>query len=77
MTMTQKEIARVLDRCAARCADVEATPASAKQIWYLAGLLVGEVQRHGAQSVEPLHNADNYVLTARRASHMIDVCKGQ
>ena len=38
--MTQKEIARKLDEAAAWAAAEGRTPATAKQCWYLAGLLL-------------------------------------
>jgi hypothetical protein len=74
MTYTQKDIAQLLDRAAARAHQVGRTPATRKQIWYLAGLMVPEVERHGVESEPALHDS-NFVLCVKKASSQIDIHK--
>lgn len=69
--MNQKEVAQILDRCAARAHSVGATPASGKQCWFLAGLLV---KANAEADVNEMIVNTSYVLTSRRASCMIEDC---
>lgn len=66
---TQKEIAMVLDAAAGRAHLVEATPASGKQVWFLAGLLM----RAGKDDLHITEGNTNFVLTSRKASFFIDL----
>ena len=65
--MSQKEVAGIVDRAAARAWDVEAEPATGKQCWYLAGLI--------AKANDEAMISDlvlTTVLTKRSASKLID-----
>ena len=66
---TQKEIAMVLDAAAGRAHLVEATPASSKQVWFLAGLLM----RAGRDERDITDGNTNFILTSRKASFFIDL----
>lgn len=68
--MTRKEIARMLDRAAARSTLVEATPATSKQCWYLAGLIEKAGDTPEGLGLDVTNT--NAVLTARKASWWID-----
>jgi len=69
--LNQKQVAQILDRCAARAHSVNATPASGKQCWFLAGLLV---KANAEADVNDMIVNTSYVLTSRRASSMIEDC---
>ncbi len=71
--MTRKEIARDLDRGAARAEMVGARPATSKQVWFIAGLL----EQSGGTPAEWDLGCVNTgaVLTCARASAMIDQIK--
>lgn len=64
---SQKSLAASLDRCAGRAEFVDREPASSKQCWFLAGLIL----KSGEDGSEYLINS-NYVLTKREASTLID-----
>lgn len=64
---TQKNLARTLDRCADRAESIDRDPATAKQCWFLAGLIL----KAGEDGDEFLLDT-SFVLTKRRASQMID-----
>ncbi|WP_319413957.1 hypothetical protein [uncultured Cohaesibacter sp.] len=66
----QKSLANTLDRCAARADMVDASPATGKQCWYLAGLIL----KAGEDGSEYVLNT-SFVLTKREASHLIDIYK--
>lgn len=66
---TQKEIAQALDRCAARAEYVDATPATSRQCWFLAGLILKSGDKNWDR--EYLLNTSK-VLTKRSASRTID-----
>ena len=63
---TQKEISQTLDTCAARAEYVARTPATGKQCWFLAKLILD----NGGDYSEFLLNT-SYVLTKKRASDLI------
>lgn len=67
--MNQKEIAQALDRAAARAHSVNATPASSKQCWFIAGLMLKTGNEH---DIDDIIVDTSYVLTSRRASGMIE-----
>lgn len=69
MAYNQKEIAVELDRAASRADLVNAAPATAKQSWYLAGLLV-QLGRDAAWVGCEITNS-NAILTKKRASGYI------
>ncbi len=66
--MSRMEFAAVLDRQAARAYSVNASPASRKQVWFLAGLM----EQAGATDNDVNISNSSYVLTSREASRMID-----
>jgi hypothetical protein len=49
---TQKEVANLLDKAARRASFVNATPASSKQAWYLAALMLNDINTHGIGATE-------------------------
>lgn len=61
----QKGIARILDNAAARADSVGAVPATSKQCWFLASLIMQSGQRHDLTDT-------SLVLTKRAASEKID-----
>ena len=65
--MTQKEVAAELDRQAALCYHIEVTPASGKQCWFLASLMV----KAGDNDPRAFLHSDT-PLTSREASRVID-----
>lgn len=66
---TQKQIAQVLDRAADRAETVDATPATARQIWFLAGL-IAKTDGGDADYNEWLLNT-SAILTSNEASSLI------
>jgi len=64
---SQKSLAGWLDRCAARAESVDQAPATGKQCWFLAGLIL----KAGEDGGKFIANT-SYVLTKRRASGLID-----
>lgn len=66
-TEAQKSLARRMDRCAARADIIDQEPATAKQCWFLAGLVL----KAGEDGNEYFTNT-SLVLTKRRASMLID-----
>lgn len=64
--MTQKEIAQQIDAAAARAAD----PATGKQVWFIAGLMVQHSQTPADWSLDPAHTMAS--LSKRGASALID-----
>lgn len=69
MTVTQKEIAKVLDRAAARAS----RPATSKQVWFLSGLIAKSVSAE-ADYQDWLTNGAP--LCGREASSSIDFYLG-
>lgn len=67
MSMTQKEIAQTLDRAAARADMVGARPASGKQCWFLAKLIL---ENDDGSFYDEL-SSFNTVLTSKKASFII------
>lgn len=67
MTITQKVLVGFLDRAAARADMIDQRPASSKQTWFLAGLIV----KAGEDGSDYMINT-NLVLTCREASSLID-----
>lgn len=65
---TQKEIAMELDRAAGRACIIDREGASAKQVWFLAGLLF----KAGRNARWVTGGNTNCVLTKREASSFID-----
>ena len=63
---TQKEIAQDLDRLADRADLVDATPATGKQCWYLAKLILEAGDNAGDWTCDT-----NAVLTKKKASEWI------
>jgi hypothetical protein len=63
----RKSLAAHLDRCAARAYSVDRTPATKKQCWFLAGLIL-DAGEDGAEYVTDT----SIVLTSREASFQID-----
>lgn len=63
--MTQKETAQILDRAASRADMIDRDPATGKQCWYLAHLIMQN---------DDINNYidSNFVLTKKRASQMIN-----
>lgn len=68
---TQKIIAQTLDRCAARAHSVDAEPATSKQCWFLAGLIL----KAGEDGTDYSLNT-SLVLTKTEASQLIDAYLG-
>ena len=70
-TETQKEVARSLDRMAERCIGRGKTPASGKQCWFLAKLLIEDARwaYHGLNSVHG--GSTDYALSSAEASRLI------
>jgi hypothetical protein len=66
--VTQKSIARILDRCAARAGDRAAT---GKQCWYLASLMLA-----AGEDGNDLLLDTSYALSGREASALIDTYLG-
>lgn len=68
---TQKEVARSLDRMAERCIGRGKTPASGRQCWFLAKLLIEDASwdYHGLNSVHG--GSTDYALSSRDASNLI------
>ena len=69
----QKDIASTLDMAANRCHQIGANPATRKQVWYIAGLMLdaGDAPAdwgYGAANT-------NALLTVRKASGLIDQLK--
>lgn len=65
--MSQKEVVKYVDIAASRAHDVEAEPATGKQCWFLAGLIV---KADDEAMVSDL--VLSTVLTKRYASKLID-----
>lgn len=65
--MDRKTIAQCLDNAAARTEMVGGTPATPKQCWYLAGLLVGDEAWRADAYLD-----SNAMLSKRAASALID-----
>jgi len=63
---SQKSLAGWLDRCAARADIIDQTPATQKQCWFLAGLIL----RAGETGSDYITNT-SYVMTKGRASTLI------
>ena len=61
---------KVLDRAAARCESIDLVPATAKQTWFLAGLIAKGASAE-ADYQDFLLNS-NLLLTKREASSLID-----
>lgn len=70
-TLTQKQITQTLDDCAARADMIDRTPATSKQRWFLAGLILkqGEEMAHRDYSNFLLNTSR--VLTKGEASTLI------
>jgi hypothetical protein len=68
MTKSQKEIARVLDRAAARAEAQHQRPATAKQRWFLAGLML-----KSSRLEADLAEMETDALSAGDASAAIDM----
>jgi hypothetical protein len=64
---TQKDFARALDAAAARAGYIDREPASGKQCWFLASLML----KAGADLGDILVDT-HFVLTKSKASSMID-----
>jgi hypothetical protein len=69
-TVSQKEVAQALDIAAKRAYNCDATPASAKQCWFLASLFV-RIGR-GAEMRTHYLVSSHEVLTSRKASQLIN-----
>lgn len=63
---SQKEIAGILDMAAARAESINKEPASGKQCWFLAKLLLTD-----ERTVSDMALDTSFVLTKREASQMI------
>ena len=72
--MTQKEIARILDRAAERADAAEYAAASSKQVWFLAGLMAQKGETPEAFGYGLIHT--HATLTSRAASALIDRLSG-
>lgn len=70
MTITQKDIARVLDRAAERADSLDYAPATSKQCWFLAKLILESEAAEGEYNNMLLNNS--MTLTRREASAWID-----
>ncbi|BAQ84372.1 hypothetical protein [uncultured Mediterranean phage uvMED] len=66
MSVTQKSICRILDTAASRCHSVDLEPASTKQCWYLAKLML----EAGDDGSEILLNT-SFLLTKKEGSKLI------
>lgn len=66
-TMTQKQIAQTLDRAAARADMIGAYPATGKQCWFLAKLIL---EKDDGSFYDEL-SSFNCVLTSKNASAII------
>ncbi len=71
----RKYLARWLDRAAQRAELIEARPASAKQVWYLAGLMAE--RSYGLDWAGCGVLDTQAILTSREASRLIDECLGK
>ncbi len=73
--ITQKQIAQALDRAADRAEIVDAAPATAKQVWFLAGLIAK------SEGAEADYNGwllnTSAVLTKAEASSLITFYLGR
>ena len=67
----QKTLASALDRCAARAETIDSDPATGKQCWFLAGLIL----KAGEDGNDYVTNT-SLVLTKRYASGLIDTYLG-
>lgn len=65
-TLSQKSLAGWLDRAAARADMIDRDPATGKQCWYLAHLIL----KSGEDGYDWVNS--NTVLTKREASNLID-----
>jgi hypothetical protein len=65
--ISQKELAGFLDLCAARARVIDREPATSRQCWFLAGLIVKSGEDHSEYVLN-----FNCVLTKSRASRLID-----
>lgn len=63
----QKALAKQLDVCAARAYRINKAPATGKQCWFLASLLL-----KASQDIDVFYTNTSLVLTKREASHQID-----
>lgn len=66
--ISQKTLAGFLDRCAARADMIDREPATPKQCWYLAHLLI-KAGEDGSDYIL----STSYVLTKSRASGLIEM----
>lgn len=66
--MTQKMIAQQLDRAAARADSIDKIPATSKQCWYLASLML---QKTNEADLSELTLNTNLILTKYEASNRI------
>lgn len=71
---TQKQVAAILDCAAARAHSVNRTPASGKQCWFLAKLLIEDCVRRGRTELDSFVTSTSFVLTVKEASTLIDSC---
>ena len=67
MFVTQKSICRILDNAASRCHSVDLEPASTRQCWYLAKLMLDA----GDDGNDILLNT-SFLLTKREGSKLIE-----
>ena len=66
----QKSLATQLDTCAARAYSIDADPATPKQCWFLASLIL-----RAGETGDEFYTDSGLVLTKRKASNLIDVYK--
>ena len=66
----QKSLAKQLDTCAARAYSIDSDPATPKQCWFLAGLIL-----RAGESGDDFYTNSSLVLTKRKASNLIDIYK--
>lgn len=67
--MNQKELAGLLDRAAARAELVDKAPATSKQCWFLAGLII---KASDDKFIQEVATNTSYALTKNRASTLIE-----
>ncbi len=71
--MTQAQLVKHLDSAARRASMINATPASSKQTWFLAGLLVKVSAKLNDESAVNEWLSSSAVLTLRDASKQIEI----
>lgn len=70
--MTQKQLAAYIDTAASRADMIDRTPATSKQCWFLAGLIIKANDSNDDGMINEFLTNSDYCLTKKEASRLID-----